>query len=252
MKTLEEQLLAQGYKIWQNGSFKKRIYINDFKKYLDIKDKGKSEATRNKVFEVNGISTEHLESYNQKLINEFITNKITIYYDCINEEFCYKQEKYNQEIIDKIYASGIEKLKEALHRAETIETRLLAHQGSICDVMSCNNKIVSEKILKAILESGYVYKVQSIYPLKLKYNNNTILSYELSSTNGLITINTNYSNPQKDEAFKKFNNAKRSHCSDDVCRELIINYRILEDQEKEMLQARIEEINLFLKNRKEE
>nr|DAE10144.1 MAG TPA: hypothetical protein [Siphoviridae sp. ctGuJ10] len=249
MKTLEEQLLAQGYKIWQNGSFK-RIYINDFKKFLDIKDKGKSDTTRNKIYEINGISTEFLETYNQKLINEFITNKITIFYDCINEEFCYKQEKYNREIINTIYASGIEKLKEALHRAETIETRLLTHQFTISDVMSYNNKIVSEKILKSILESGYVYKVQSIYPLK--YNNTTILRYELSSTNGLITININYSNQQKDEAFKKFNNAKRSHCSDDVCRELIINYRILEDQEKEMLLARIKEINLFLKNRKEE
>lgn len=41
---MENKLLEMGYKIWErtdrNGKKHKRIYINDFNKYLNIENKG--------------------------------------------------------------------------------------------------------------------------------------------------------------------------------------------------------------------
>lgn len=111
MKKLEEKLLEKGYKVWVSGKHI-RIYINDFKKYLDIKEKGICRRSAVKVYEINGISNENCNKWIQKAVVELAeSNKLSIYYDCVTEKFYFKDE-YNCKLICNIYNSGINKLRE--------------------------------------------------------------------------------------------------------------------------------------------
>lgn len=68
---MEARLLEKGYKIWErtnhNGKHYKRIYINDFSKYLDIEDKG-IDKSGVKYLVVNGIDFSGLKRQAKKLL----------------------------------------------------------------------------------------------------------------------------------------------------------------------------------------
>lgn len=106
--TMEEKLINMGYKIWEAGD-KKRIYINDFRKYFEIKELPKQMGRR--VYEVNGISTEKSNSYEQREVAELVDHlPVKLYYNCNDDSFYFQNTNYS--MAKKIMNTAIEKIRQ--------------------------------------------------------------------------------------------------------------------------------------------
>lgn len=117
---MEARLLEKGYKIWErtnhNGKHYKRIYINDFSKYLDIEDKG-IDKSGVKYLVVNGIDFSGLKRQAKKtIVNQIKNNGFKVWYNCETEKFSFESTDY--EISDEIVRSGIDNLKKELEKKE--------------------------------------------------------------------------------------------------------------------------------------
>ena len=117
---MEARLLEKGYKIWErtdcNEKHYKRIYINDFSKYLDIEDKG-IDKSGVKYLVVNGIDFSGLKRQAKKtIVNQIKNNGFKVWYNCETEKFSFESTDY--EISDEIVRSGIDNLKKELEKKE--------------------------------------------------------------------------------------------------------------------------------------
>lgn len=117
---MESRLLEKGYRIWErtdcNEKHYKRIYINDFSKYLDIEDKG-IDKSGVKYLVVNGIDFSDLKRCYKKIIAAKVQDGgFTVYYDCEKKKFIYQSNNLKKE--DEIIESGIDNLKKELEKKE--------------------------------------------------------------------------------------------------------------------------------------
>jgi hypothetical protein len=117
---MEARLLEMGYKIWErtdcNGKHYKRIYINDFSKYLDIEDKG-IDKSGVQYLVVDGIDFSGLKRQAKKtIVNQIKNNGFKVWYNCETEKFSFESTDY--EISDEIVRSGIDNLKKELEKKE--------------------------------------------------------------------------------------------------------------------------------------
>lgn len=113
---MENKLLKNEYKIWErtdkNGNQHKRIYINDFNKYLNIEDKGIDKGGIQYLV-VNGIDFSNLKRQARKtIVNQIKNNGFTVWYDCKNKKFSFESTDY--EISDEIVRSGIKNIRKEL------------------------------------------------------------------------------------------------------------------------------------------
>lgn len=111
---MEARLLEKGYKIWErtdcNEKHYKRIYINDFSKYLDIEDKG-IDKSGVKYLVVNGIDFSDLKRCYKKIIVAKVQGGgFTVYYDCEKKKFIYQSNNLKKELEKK--EEQIEETKE--------------------------------------------------------------------------------------------------------------------------------------------
>lgn len=105
---MESRLLKKGCRIWErtdcNEKHYKRIYINDFSKYLDIEDKG-IDKSGVKYLVVNGIDFSDLKRCYKKIIAAKVQGGgFTVYYDCEKKKFIYQSNNLKKE--DEIIESG--------------------------------------------------------------------------------------------------------------------------------------------------
>lgn len=88
-ETMEEKLLRLGYKVWEKGDMK-RIYIDDFQKYLEVKETNTPETMgRGRI--INGICTDEYKSFAQRQALSLVDWGFgaKLYYDCKKEDwFC--------------------------------------------------------------------------------------------------------------------------------------------------------------------
>lgn len=88
-ETMEEKLLRLGYKVWEKGDMK-RIYINDFQKYLEVEETNTPAAMgRGRI--INGICTDEYKSFAQRQALSLVDWGFgaKLYYDCKKEDwFC--------------------------------------------------------------------------------------------------------------------------------------------------------------------
>lgn len=105
-ESMEEKLVENGYKVWEKYG-KKRIYINDFEKYMDVQV---IEGGMGRGRIVNGISTEKCNAHLQRNVLSLIdgTNGMKFFYDCIDNEFHWSNTSYKTiEAIMKSIASKL-------------------------------------------------------------------------------------------------------------------------------------------------
>lgn len=113
---MEDKLLEMGYKIWErtdrNGKKHKRIYINNFNKYLNIEDKG-IDKSGVQYLVVDGIDFSGLKRQAKKtIVNQIKNNGFKVWYNCETEKFSFESTDY--EISDEIVRNGIRNLKKEL------------------------------------------------------------------------------------------------------------------------------------------
>ena len=88
-ETMEEKLIRLGYKVWEKGDMK-RIYINDFQKYLEVEETNTPAAMgRGRI--INGICTDEYKSFAQRQALNLVDWGFgaKLYYDCKKEDwFC--------------------------------------------------------------------------------------------------------------------------------------------------------------------
>lgn len=141
---MEARLLEKGYKIWErtdcNEKHYKRIYINDFCKYLDIEDKG-IDKSGVKYLVVNGIDFSNLKRCYKKIIVAKVQGGgFTVYYDCEKKKFIYQSNNLKKE--DEIIESGIDNLKKELEKKE---------EEQIEETKEQEEKMTKEEIIQAII-----------------------------------------------------------------------------------------------------
>lgn len=81
-ETMEEKLIHLGYKVWEKGDMK-RIYINDFQKYLEVEETNTPAAMgRGRI--INGICTDEYKSFAQRQALNLVDWGFgaKLYYDC--------------------------------------------------------------------------------------------------------------------------------------------------------------------------
>lgn len=113
---MENKLLEMGYKIWErtdkNGKKHKRIYINDFNKYLNIEDKGIDKGGIQYLV-VNDIDFSSLKRQARKtIVNQIKNNGFTVWYNCETGKFSFESSDYK--ITDEIIRSGIKNIRKEL------------------------------------------------------------------------------------------------------------------------------------------
>lgn len=122
---MEARLLEMGYKIWErtdcNGKHYKRIYINDFSKYLDIEDKG-IDKSGVQYLVADGIDFSGLKRQAKKtIVNQIKNNGFKVWYNCETEKFSFESTDY--EISDEIVRSGIDNLKKRVRKKRRTNRR---------------------------------------------------------------------------------------------------------------------------------
>lgn len=107
---MQKKLENMGYKVWEKGD-KKRIYINDYDKYMDVQ---KIEGGMGRGRIVNGISTENMNSITQKKVIHFIEdskfNGFKIYYD-LNDKSFHSSSTKGSPVIADIVKTIVDKIK---------------------------------------------------------------------------------------------------------------------------------------------
>ena len=107
-ETMEEKLIRLGYKVWEKGDMK-RIYINDFQKYLEVEETNTPAAMgRGRI--INGICTDEYKSFAQRQALNLVDWGFgaKLYYDCKKEDWGCKNPGSN--LIKKILWTVVDKI----------------------------------------------------------------------------------------------------------------------------------------------
>lgn len=107
-ETMEEKLIRLGYKVWEKGDMK-RIYINDFQKYLEVEETNTPAAMgRGRI--INGICTDEYKSFAQRQALNLVDWGFgaKLYYDCKKEDWFCKNP--GGSLIKKILWTVVDKL----------------------------------------------------------------------------------------------------------------------------------------------
>ena len=108
-ETMEEKLIRLGYKVWEKGDMK-RIYINDFQKYLEVEETNTPAAMgRGRI--INGICTDEYKSFAQRQALSLVDWGFgaKLYYDCKKEDWLCKNP--GGSLIKKILWTVADKLE---------------------------------------------------------------------------------------------------------------------------------------------
>lgn len=100
---MEQKLISKGYKVWEaNG--KKRIYINNIDKFIDLQ-------SDDKTCIINGMNYSGANLWKQRRIDSKLQGN-KVYYDCVEKEFHYTtQNEFEQDIMQNI----VDKIKKFLN-----------------------------------------------------------------------------------------------------------------------------------------
>lgn len=108
-ETMEEKLLRLGYKVWEKGDMK-RIYINDFQKYLEVEETNTPAAMGTGRI-VNGICTDKCNAATRRQVLHLIDwgFGVKLYYDCKKEKWFCKNP--DSDLLTKILWTVTDKIK---------------------------------------------------------------------------------------------------------------------------------------------
>lgn len=108
-ETMEEKLIRLGYKAWENCDMK-RIYINDFQKYLEVEETNTPAAMGSGRI-VNGICTDECNAPTRRQVLSLIDWGFgaKLYYDCKKEDWGCKNPGNN--LIKKILWTVADKIE---------------------------------------------------------------------------------------------------------------------------------------------
>lgn len=108
-ETMEEKLLRLGYKVWEKGDMK-RIYINDFRKYLEVEETNTPAAMGSGRI-VNGICTDECNAPTRRQVLSLIDWGFgaKLYYDCKKEDWRCKNPGNN--LIKKILWTVVDRIE---------------------------------------------------------------------------------------------------------------------------------------------
>ncbi len=107
-ESIEERLLSAGYKIWDKKG--KRIYINNFKKYLNFVEN--TNSLNAYCYIVNGIDISNKNRATRKKALALLDTDIKLYFDCESNKFVWNERFGNDEVIDMLIRSAIQRIKE--------------------------------------------------------------------------------------------------------------------------------------------